>query len=88
MCRAQNNNNNVVTRALGSAGIPATKEPVGLLRSDGKRPDGLTLVPWQSGKPLTWDVTVAHTLAASYVSSTARAAGAATEMAATRKSLK
>ena len=28
-----------------SAGIPATKEPVSLLRSDGKRPDGLTLVP-------------------------------------------
>jgi len=50
-----------VTRALVSASIPATKEPVGLLRSDGKRPDGLTLVPWQSGKPLTWDVTVAHT---------------------------
>ena len=50
--------NDVVTRALVSAGIPATKEPVGLLRSDGKRPDGLTLVPWQSGKPLTWDVTV------------------------------
>jgi len=71
-----------------SAGIPATKEPVGLLRSDGKRPDGLTLVPWQSGKPLTWDVTVAQTHAASYVSSTARKAGAAAEMAATRKSFK
>jgi len=61
---------------------------VGLLRSDGKRPDGLTLVPWQSRKPLTWDVTVTHTLAASYVSSTAREAGASAEMAATRKSSK
>jgi len=59
-----------------------------LLRSDGKPLDGLTLVPWQSGKPLTCDVTVAHTLAASYVSSTAREAGAAAEMAATRKSSK
>ena len=29
-----------------------------------KRPGGLTLVPWQSGKPLTWDVTVTHMLAA------------------------
>ena len=46
------------------------------------------MVPWQSGKPLTWDVTVAHTLAASYVSSTAHEAGAAAEMAATRKSSK
>ena len=82
--------NDVVTRALVSAGIPATKEPVGLLRSDGKRPGVLTLVPWQSEKPLTWDVTVAHThtLATSYVSSTAREAGAAAEMAATRKSSK
>jgi len=59
-----------------------------LLRSDGKRPDGLTLVPWQSEKPLTWDVTVAHTLAASYVSSTASEAGATAEMAVTQKSSK
>ena len=39
------------------------------------------LTPWQSGKSLTWDVTVAHTLPASYVSSTAREAGAAVEIA-------
>ena len=26
------------------------------------------MVPWQSGKPLTWDVTVTHTLAPSYTS--------------------
>jgi len=70
------------------ASIPVTKEPVGLLRSDGKRPDGLTLVPWQSGKPLTWDVTVTHTLAASYLSSSAREASAAAELAANRKSAK
>ena len=61
---------------------------MGLLRSGGKRPDGLTLVPWQSSKSLTWDVTVAHKLADSYVSSTAREAGVAAEMAATRKSSK
>ena len=35
-----------------------TKEPTGLFRTDGKRPDGLTLVPWQSGKSLCWDVTI------------------------------
>ena len=43
---------------MGSAGIPATKEPTGLVRQDGKRPDGLTLIPWQGGKSLVWDVTV------------------------------
>ena len=53
-----------------------------MARQDGKRPDGLTLIPWQRGKPLTWDVTVAHTLADSYVSATARSGNAAAEQAA------
>jgi hypothetical protein len=61
------------------------KEPSGLSRSDGRRPDGLTQIPWQNGKALTWDVTVATTLADSYIRATASAAGAAAEMAATRK---
>ena len=51
----------------------------------GKRPDGLTLVPWQCGKPLCWDVTVICTLAESYVNGAAREAGAAAEVAATCK---
>jgi len=64
------------------------KEPNGLTLSDGRRPDGLTLIPWQYGKPLTWDVTVATTLADSYISASASSAGAAAEMAATRKTAK
>ena len=59
-----------------------------MTKSDGKCPDGMTLVPWRFGKPLTWDVTVAHTLAESYVSGTSRSAGAAAELAASRKSAK
>jgi len=74
-----------VARAFASAGIPATKEPHGLTRSDGKRPDGLTLVPWQRGKPLLWDVTVICPLADSYVELAALEAGSAAELAATRK---
>ena len=54
-----------------SAGIPCTKEPLGLSRSDGKRPDGLSLVPWEAGKPLTWEVTVICPLADSYVAAAA-----------------
>ena len=45
--------NDVIFRAFSSAGIPATKELVGLTRVDGKRPDGLTPVPWCAGKPAT-----------------------------------
>jgi len=44
--------NDLVARAFTSAGIPSSKEPHGLVRSNGKRPDGLTLVPWKGGKPL------------------------------------
>lgn len=80
--------NDVVARAFASAGIPSSKEPKGLSRSDGKRPDGLTLIPWQSGRAVVWDVTVVCTSAASYLDHSARAAGSAAEMAATRKNVK
>jgi len=80
--------NNVIARAIQSAGIPVTKEPVGSTRLNGKRPDGLTLIPWQGGKPLTWDVTVVSTLADSYLSSSTQSAGAATDLAASRKEAK
>ena len=50
--------NDAIGRALKRADVPSTKEPACLLRGDGKRPDGLTLVPWQSGRGLTWDVTI------------------------------
>jgi len=77
--------NDIIYRAFVAANIPATKEPVGLLRSDGKRPDGLTLIPWQAGKSLTWDVTVSHPLADSYLSSSAQIPGGVAEQAARRK---
>ena len=53
--------NGIIFRSLFSVSIPASKEPIGLTRLDGKRPDGLTLVPWQGGKPVTWDITVVST---------------------------
>ena len=80
--------NDLIARSFASAGVPVTKEPIGLFRSDGKKPDGLTLVPWQSGKSLCWDVTVSCPLAESYVTEAAREAGAAAELAATRKEVK
>jgi len=79
---AVNNNND---DAFTSADIPSSKEPHGLVRSDGKRPDGLTLVPWKEGKPLASDDTAVCTVADSYVAATAREAGAAAERAAELK---
>ena len=38
--------NDIVCRSLARADIPSVKKPTGLLRSEGKRPDGLTLIPW------------------------------------------
>jgi len=80
--------NDVIARSLIAAGVPVTKEPCGLTRTDGKRPDGLTLIPWQAGKPLTWDVTVVSTLADSYVHLSSQSAGGAAEAAANRKTHK
>ena len=58
--------NAVIRRAFQAAHIPTTLEPTGLLRSDGRRPDGAILVPWESGKSLAWDFTCVHRLALSY----------------------
>jgi hypothetical protein len=41
--------------------------PNGLSRDDGKRPDGMILVPWIKGQPIVWDVAIVDTLADSYL---------------------
>uniref|UniRef100_A0A1X7V5Z3 Uncharacterized protein n=1 Tax=Amphimedon queenslandica TaxID=400682 RepID=A0A1X7V5Z3_AMPQE len=48
------------------SGVPSRLEPSGLYRSDSKRPDGVTMVPLSSGKPLVWDATWPDTLAPFY----------------------
>ena len=80
--------NDIVARSLHRCETPSTKEPSGLFRSDGKRPDGITQIPWIGGKPVVWDVTVSDTLALSYISHTSSIAGSAAEMAASRKEIK
>ena len=56
-----------------------------LARRDGKRPDGLTLIPFQGGQPLVWNVTVTTSLAESYVDIAAVRAGLVAEQAANHK---
>jgi hypothetical protein len=80
--------NDLIWRALQRAGIPSVKEPSGLLRTDGKRPDGLTLIPWQAGRTVIWDSTVIHTLADSYLATSATTPGGTAEIAANRKESK
>ena len=70
------------------AGVPSTKEPSGLSRTDWMRTDGLTLIPWQIDRSLIWDVTIADTLAASHLPHTSVTAGAAADLAADRKETK
>ena len=77
--------NDIIWRSLSKAGIPAVKEPAGLSRTDGKRPDGMTLIPWLSGKSVVWDVTVVNTMAASYIATSSQMASGVAEIADRRK---
>ena len=79
------NLNDVVKRSLSSAGLPSVLEPQGLDRGDGRRPDGLTLFPYQHGKCLTWDATCADTFAESGVVQASLEPGTAARAAETRK---
>ena len=57
------NLNALKKQSLSSNHIPSVLEPRHLYRTNQKRPDGLTLVPWADGKQLLWDVTVVDSLA-------------------------
>ena len=52
-----------------------------MLRTDGKRPDGVTMIPWKRGRCLVWDATVPDTLAPSHVLESAKLAGSAAQKA-------
>ena len=81
--------NEVISRAINSAGIPCAMEPTGLSRTaSNKRPDGITIIPWSYGRCMTWDVTVPDTYAQSYLSKTSVEASAAADTAVTRKNNK
>ena len=50
--------NDIIKRAVASAGFPAKLEPLGLTKDGSrKRPDGYTYDSFKSGKPLAWDYT-------------------------------
>ena len=80
--------NDIIHKALTSANVPARLEPSGLCRSDGKRPDGVTIVPWKCDRPLVWDATCPDTFAASYSAVASSEAGLVAAQAEEKKRLK
>ena len=73
--------NDVICRALKSAGIPSVLEPAGLDRGDGRRPDGITVFPFKNGKCLCWDATCVNTYSEGSVNRSAMNPGAAAAQA-------
>ena len=73
---------------MASAGIPASNVPQGFCHSHAKQLDRLSLIPWQTGKSLIWDVTVVCPLADSYIATAAQEACSVAELAAACKSAK
>ena len=73
--------NKIISMAFSAAGFPNIREPPGLSRRYGKRPDGLTSYPWSHGRSLIWDVTVVDTVASSYINATSNNSGAAADQA-------
>jgi hypothetical protein len=57
--------NVIINKSLQRAGFSTTLEPTGLIRRDGKRPDGVTLrPPWRRGLQLIWDFSCSSEFAA------------------------
>ena len=77
--------NDIIHWALTAANVPATLEPRGLCRRDGKRPDGLSIIPWARGRALVWDVTCWDSFAPSNIHLSSSRVGLLADHAATRK---
>ena len=80
--------NDIICRALNKCNLSAIREPINISRVDGKRPDGITLVPWSHGKSLMWDATIPNTLARSYIRLSSKLSGNVARMAESKKRAK
>jgi hypothetical protein len=80
--------NDVINRALHSIPIPTRLEPTGLLPDSNLKPDGVSVIPWATGKSLAWDVTCAHPLAQSWLPTSQRAESAVANVVEAKKRLK
>ena len=80
--------NDIIKRSLATAEIPSRLEPTSLARSDGKRPDGMSMMPWKQGRCLVWDVTCPDTLASSHLNHAVTGAGEVATVAESNKRTK
>ena len=67
--------NDIINYDCCRADIPTVKEPSGLTRTDRKRPDGSTLIPWSASNCVLLDVTIVDTMAPSYAAISSVSAG-------------
>ena len=77
--------NDFVKRALSSVQIPSSLKPTSLSRSDGKRPDGLTIASCKSVRMLVRHVSSTDTFTASHLAQAVIQARAVTGLAELRK---
>ena len=80
--------NDIIKRALSSAGFNAVLEPVGLDRGDGKRPDGVTVFSFSRGKCLILDCTCVDSFPPPALALTATEPGSVSRSAEVHKNLK
>ena len=80
--------NDIIWRSIKRAQVPVHKDPRGLVSQGGKRPNEVTMIPWDRGKPLAWDVTVPDTWLNHTSSQRRQKLGAAAKRAATIKTTK
>ena len=80
--------NDLLCRAFISSGTLATREPHSLCTRGGKRPDGVTQVPWKRGRCLAWDATCPDTYTQSHIQASSEQAGSAASVAETNKTIK
>ena len=77
--------NDIVKRAMISADIPCSLEPRGLCRGDGRRPDGMSIIPWKQGRCLIWNATCHDTFAPTNIPFSCNGAGIVADRAAASK---
>ena len=77
-----------IRQALLGPGCPSILEPPSMTRTDGKRPDGATVLPYEQGLPIASDATIVHTSAQSYKHLTSVNTGEAAAAAEAKKKLK